>query len=79
MHFNPGNLNSNLLIFLSSKNLRTIRKMFAYKNFQEYSTCLLLAFFIVEGQLYVQDQSLNSSDDFGCWMNEKKLLLSDIS
>ena len=38
VHFNPGTLNSKLLIFINSKNLRTIRKLIAYENFQDYST-----------------------------------------
>ena len=35
--FNPGILISKLLIFINSKNLRTIRKLIACKNFQDYS------------------------------------------
>ena len=56
VHFNPGTLNSKLLIFINSKNLRTIRKLIAYENFQDYSmqnqlvfstsfSSLLLSFF----------------------------------
>ena len=40
-HFNPGNLLSKLLIFINSKNLRTIRKLVAYGNFQDYSTLMI--------------------------------------
>ena len=29
---------SKLLIFINSKNLRTIRKLIAYENFQDYSS-----------------------------------------
>ena len=47
-------------------------------SYKSYDTCFLLAFFVVEGQLYVRDQSLISSDDFGCCMNGKTKL-SDIS
>ena len=36
-HFNPGILISKLLIFINSKNLRTIRKLIANEYFQNYS------------------------------------------
>ena len=39
VHFNPGTLNSKLLIFINSKNLRTTRKLITYENFQDYSIC----------------------------------------
>ena len=38
MHFNTGKLLSKLLFFINSKNLRTIRKLIAYENFQDYSS-----------------------------------------
>ena len=40
VHFNRGTRTSKLLIFINSKNLRTIRKLIAYENFQDYSTIL---------------------------------------
>ena len=42
MHFNPENLISKLLILVNFKNLRTIRKLIAYENFQDYSSLLLI-------------------------------------
>ena len=40
LHFNPGILISNLLIFINPKNLRTIRKLVAYESFHDYSIIL---------------------------------------
>ena len=40
VHFNPGIPISKLLIFINSKNLRTIRKLIAFENFQDYSIVL---------------------------------------
>ena len=37
VHFNLGKFISKLLIFINSENLRTIRKLIAYENFQDYS------------------------------------------
>ena len=47
VHFKPGILISKLLIFINSKNLRTMRKLMAYENFQEYCSrkrCVLVSF-----------------------------------
>ena len=41
MHFNHGILISKLLIFINSKNLRTIRKLIAYENFEDYSNIIM--------------------------------------
>ena len=38
VHCNPENSISKLLILVNSKNLRTIRKLIAYENFQVYSS-----------------------------------------
>ena len=45
VHFNPGILISKLhvLIFIKFKNLRTIRKLIACENFQDYSIAGLLS------------------------------------
>ena len=40
VHFIPGKLISKLLIFINSKNLRTIRKLTAYENFQDCALTL---------------------------------------
>ena len=47
-------------------------------SYISYDTGLLLAFFVIEGELYVRDQSFISSDNFGCCINGITKL-SDIS
>ena len=61
VHFKPGILISKLLIFIISKNLRTIRKLIAYENFQDYSSFTSFLFFFYFLQPYFSLLCLPSS------------------